>query len=117
VAEGGGCGGEEEEHWPLHVGEGACPLQPVASAFAKVRSTCCRHAVRHAALQVARCEAGAALLCRDSVRDALVAMAHATDHDHTLQVEEERWRVTCGVQLTAACSPLAAAFPRWGGST
>ena len=47
------------------------------------------HATRHAPLQVARSEAGAALLCRKSVRDALVAMAHAADDDHTLQVAQD----------------------------
>jgi hypothetical protein len=36
--------------------------------------------------QVARCDAGACLLCTPRVRDVLVAMAHATDDDQTLQV-------------------------------
>ena len=84
---------EQEEHLPLYFGEeeegGDRQFQHVASAFAKVRKyirKSCDTSRFVLLTQVARCDAGASLLCRPRVRDVLVAMAHATDDDQTLQV-------------------------------
>ena len=112
-------GGEEEGQEELGQGAAAAAmhLQHVASAFAKVAkriSAPCpislgfdmaraAFAIKRCltALQVARCDLGAGLLCRPRVRDALVAMAHAADDDQTLQVCSRITRHASRASVTA----------------